>query len=82
MALELTKKIAMSGKCVIDGTVVETYSATIDTENPKSVRINPTVLNQDLRKENHDTCIQAQYDFEKAVYEEQDRMIADLSLSV
>lgn len=77
MALSMKKVMAMNGSCVIDGETVETYSVNISTENPEEIRFARTILNQALRKANHESCIQSQIEFEREAYEEQDRMIME-----
>ncbi len=56
MALTTSKSINLSGQSVINGVTVETYTASCSEANPKTMYIQQSTTNQELRKENRTQC--------------------------
>lgn len=74
--LTTTKKISITGITKINGINVCTHTASINSENPKALALGRVITNQNLYKENHETCIAEQVEFESYAYSVQDEMIA------
>ena len=51
MALTTSKSINLSGQSVINGVTVETYTASCSEANPKTMYIQQSTTNQELRKD-------------------------------
>ena len=73
MALTTSKSINLSGQSVINGVTVETYTASCSEANPKTMYIQQSTTNQELRKENR----KDRDEFEELAYAMQDEMIAN-----
>ena len=56
MALTTSKSINLSGQSVINGVTVETYTASCSEANPKTMYIQQSTTNQEIRKENRTQC--------------------------
>ena len=78
MALKIAKNMNLNGQCVIDGIVVETYTANINQENPDGMTIVRSILNNSMRKEHRSECIADQVAFEDEAYALQ----AEMALNV
>ena len=57
MALTTSKSINLSGQSVINGVTVETYTASCSEANPKTMYIQQSTTNQEIRKENRTQCV-------------------------
>ena len=73
--LTISKKVSITGTTSIDGVNVCTYTANINSENPKNLTFGRVIINQDHYKANHETCIAEQVEFENFAYSIQDEMI-------
>ena len=58
MALKITKNTNINGQSIIEGIVVETYTANINQENPEGMTIVRSILNNAVRKEHRAECIE------------------------
>lgn len=78
MAIETktTKSISITKTIVVDGVEVKTLSATINTENPEDISINPMTYNARLYKEQRVEIRKAEDAAEDEIYAEQDALLA------
>lgn len=89
MLANFKKSVTITGQSVIetvkDGITnrieVESYSATINSDNPEDISIYPTRLNHAMYKANRTQCREDTAGFEEAVYVIQDQMIAEKAAS-
>lgn len=77
MALEVTRSVTLTGKCIINGTTVENYTASINEQKPEGMTITRSILNNALRRENRSACITDQVAFEDAAYAMQTEMMKE-----
>lgn len=75
--LNMSKKITYSGRSVIDGVAAAGFQAIIDSENPSNMSISNWVMDKNLYKKNHETCISDQAEFENYAFTVQDELIAE-----
>lgn len=75
--LKITKNITMSGNSTIDGVVVETYTASLNEENPEEFNLSSYQVSKELYKTNREQCRADRAEFEDAVYTLQDQMLAE-----
>lgn len=64
------------GYTVIDGVKIVQYSCTIDSNNPKDMKIVMSKLNEELYKANREICRADLAAFEDAAYQLQDELLA------
>lgn len=75
MALDIRKSITLDGNSVIDGTIAETYRATINDANPEDMTIDRYQQNKIAYKANRVQCRKDAVEFEELAYAMQDEMI-------
>lgn len=75
--LEVTKNMTLTGRCIIDGVAVESYTAGISEQRPEGMSITRNILNGSLRKEHRTECIADQVAFEDAAYAMQAEMMTE-----
>lgn len=75
--LNTNKTVSITGNSQIEGVIAETFSATIDSNNPDSMSISSYIQNSKTYRENQTQCDKDWGDFCKAVFEEQDKMKAE-----
>ena len=76
--LKKEREISYTGKSVIDGVEVVGFSAKIKSADPSNVTFSSWQINKDLYKENRSQCCADEAEFEDFVYEEQDKLIAEV----
>ena len=76
--LKKEREISCTGKSVIDGVEVVGFSAKINLADPSNVTFSSWQINKDLYKENRSQCRTDEAEFEDFVYEEQDKLIAEV----
>lgn len=77
MALETTRNVNLTGKSIINGVAVESYTANINQDNPDGMTITRSILNGSVRKDNRTECVADQVAFEDEAYAMQEEMIAE-----
>lgn len=77
--LKTEKRITFTGNSTFDGVIAETYTATINSDNPADMTITSYQQNKAVYKENREQCWADRAEFENAAYAMQDEMIAALS---
>lgn len=80
--LNISEKITITGKSVIDGVEVCGYSAQIESTNPANMTLSDWQINKDLYKANRAACRADQAEFEDYAYAKQDELIAAMEKSV
>lgn len=75
MALDIRKSITLDGNSVIEGTIAETYRATISDANPEDMTIDRYQQNKIAYKANRVQCRKDAVEFEELAYVMQDEMI-------
>ena len=75
--LKTTRNMNLSGQSIINGIVVENYSANISEENPEGMTITRSILNGTVRKDNRTECVTDQVAFEDEAYAIQSEMLAN-----
>ena len=74
--MNITKEIKLSAVSKSsDGESIAIFNATISTLNPDNITYNMTIVNQALYRANRAQVREDQYEFEDALYAEQDSMI-------
>ncbi len=58
-----------------DGSIIATFTGSINTEDPNKISYNPVITNQSLYKENRVKVKEEQEEFENVLYEEQEKMM-------
>ena len=76
MALTITKSTSLQGQSVIDGQTVIYLSASISTENLGNSSVSQSIQNQELYAANKAACRADIAEFQNAVFEEEDAMMA------
>ena len=76
--LKKEREISYTGKSVIDGVEVVGFSAKINLADPSNVTFSSWRINKELYKENRSQCRTDEAEFEDFVYEEQDKLIAEV----
>lgn len=77
--LKTKKTITLTGNSTINDTIVEGYSASINSEDPTDITISSWPVDKTLYKANRVECRKDQAAFEDAAYELQDTMIAEMA---
>lgn len=76
MALKITKSTSLQGQSVVDGQTVIYLSASISTENLGNSTVSQSIQNQELYAANKAACRADIAEFQNAVFEEEDAMMA------
>lgn len=76
MALKITKSTSLQGQSVVDGQTVIYLSASISTENLGNSTVSQSIQNQELYAANKAACRADTAEFQNAVFEEEDEMMA------
>ena len=76
MALKITKSTSLQGQSVVDGQTVIYLSASISIENLGNSTVSQSIQNQELYAANKDACRADIAEFQNAVFEEEDAMMA------
>lgn len=76
MALTITKSTSLQGQSVIDGQTVIYLSASISTENLGNSSVSQSIQNQELYAANKAACRADIAEFQDAVFEEEDALMA------
>lgn len=76
MALKITKSTSLQGQSVVDGQTVIYLSASISIENLGNSTVSQSIQNQELYAANKATCRADIAEFQNAVFEEEDAMMA------
>ena len=76
MALTITKSTSLQGQSVVDGQTVIYLSASISTENLGNSSVSQSIQNQELYAANRAACRADIAEFQNAVFEEEDAMMA------
>lgn len=80
--LNTKKSITVTGSSSIDGVKAIEFKATIDSDNPQNMSITTWQTDKALYKANRTVCRADYVEFEDGIYELQDEMIAEMSVSV
>ncbi len=75
--LNMTKTVTINGNSQIEGVIAETFSATIDSNNPDNMNISSYIQNSKTYRENQAQCDKDWQEFCTAAFEEQDEMKAE-----
>ncbi|MDO5433319.1 hypothetical protein [Eubacterium sp.] len=68
----------LTNKSTIDGKLVKSFQAVVDTQNPETLRFShSTILDQELYKANRAEIRKDESDFEDEAYTFQDSLIAE-----
>lgn len=73
--LEIVKTTTFTGTSKIGDTVVKTFTATVNTENPEDMTLNHWVVNYPVYKENRSAVALEEVDFEDQAYAFQQALI-------
>lgn len=76
MALKITKSTSLQRQSVVDGQTVIYLSASISTENLGNSTVSQSIQNQELYAANKAACRADIAEFQNAVFEEEDAMMA------
>ena len=76
MALTITKSTSLQGQSIIDGQTVVYLSASISTENLGNTSVSQSIQNQELYAANKAACRADIAEFQNAVFDEEDAMMA------
>lgn len=76
MALKITKSTSLQGQSVVDGQTVIYLSASISIENLGNSTVSQSIQNQELYAANKAACRADIAEFQNAVFEEEDAMMA------
>lgn len=76
MALTITKSTSLQGQSIIDGQTVVYLSASISTENLGNTSVSQSIQNQELYAANKASCRADIAEFQNAVFDEEDAMMA------
>lgn len=76
MALKITKSTSLQGQSVVDGQTVIYLSASISIENLGNSTVSQSIQNQELYAANKDACRADIAEFQNAVFDEEDAMMA------
>ena len=76
MALKITKSTSLQGQSVVEGQTVIYLSASISTENLGNSTVSQSIQNQELYAANKAACRADIAEFQNAVFEEEDAMMA------
>lgn len=76
MALKITKSTSLQGQSVVDGQTVIYLSASISTENLGNSTVSQSIQNQELYAANKAACRADIAEFQNAVFDEEDAMMA------
>ena len=77
MALKITKSTSLQGQSVVDGQTVIYLSASISTDNLGNSTVSQSIQNQELYAANKAACRADIAEFQNAVFEEEDAMMAE-----
>ncbi|MDO4170316.1 MAG: hypothetical protein Q4D45_10490 [Lachnospiraceae bacterium] len=75
--LKMEKEISFTGRSVIDDVEVVGFSARFKSDDPENITFSSWQINKELYKANRAKCRADEAQFEDAVYEAQDEMIAE-----
>lgn len=73
--LETTRNVNLTGKSIINGVMVESYTANINQDNPEGMTITRNIINGSVRKDNRAECVADQVAFEDEAYAVQADML-------
>lgn len=73
--LKVVKNVTLTGQSMIDGMIGETYTATIDSNNPQNMSLSSYISDKVTYKANRAQCRQDSAEFEDMVFSLQDEMI-------
>lgn len=76
MALTIKKSTSLQGQSIIDGQTVVYLSASISTENLGNSSVSQSIQNQELYAANRAACRADIAEFQNAVFDEEDAMMA------
>lgn len=76
MALTIKKSTSLQGQSIIDGQVVVYLSASISTESLGNSSVSQYIQNQELYAANKAACRADIAEFQNAVFDEEDAMMA------
>ena len=76
MALTIKKSTSLQGQSIIDGQTVVYLSASISTENLGNSSVSQSIQNQELYATNKVACRADIAEFQNAVFDEEDAMMA------
>lgn len=76
MALTIIKSTSLQGQSIIDGQVVVYLSASISTESLGNSSVSQSIQNQELYAANKAACRADIAEFQNAVFDEEDAMMA------
>lgn len=79
MALTSEKTIKLISRSMIDGVVVESYTAEINSSNPEDIRFGNVIVDKALYKTHRTECRKDEAEHEDAAYALQDQMIAEMT---
>lgn len=77
--LKKKEVVLLTGESVINGNVVCTFNAQIDSENPSEMIMSNRQNDKVAYKIHRKDCIEDQAEFEDFAYQKQDEMIAKLA---
>lgn len=72
------KQVEINKDIAVDGTIVKTITAKINTDNPQDISLNNYIVNQMLYKENRQEIRTEEGKAEDEIYEEQEKIIDEV----
>lgn len=75
--LNMTKTVTITGSSQIDNVIAETFSATIDSNNPENMSLSSYIQNTKTYRENQTQCDKDWGEFCQAAFDAQDEMKAE-----
>ena len=75
--LNMNKTVTINGNSQIDGVLAETFSATIDSNNPDNMSLSSYIQNSKTYRENQAQCDKDWGEFCTEVFKVQDEMKAE-----
>ncbi|WP_414842322.1 hypothetical protein [Enterococcus saccharolyticus] len=77
MALTIKKSTSLQGQSIIDGQIVVYLAANISTESLGNSTVSQSIQNQELYAANKAACRADIAEFQNAVFDEEDAMMAE-----
>ena len=74
--LTYNDSVTRIGYTKIEGEIAMQHTCTISTDNPNNMNFNSSVINQELYKQNRETCRADRAEFEDAAYALQEEYLA------
>lgn len=75
--LKMNKAVTINGTSQIGGVIAETFSATINSDNPDNMSLTSYIQNTKTYRENQTQCDKDAAEFREKAFEVQDEMVAE-----